>query len=70
MRLNMDKRDRAEIFRKRLLEAMARKDISRSALARDTFVDRSTIGQLLKDDLPRLGGASGLEPIDERENAV
>lgn len=53
----MDKRDRAEIFRKRLVEAMVRKDVSRSALARQTGVDRSTIGQLLKDDLPRLPNA-------------
>lgn len=53
----MDKRDRATIFRKRLLEAMILKDVSRSALARDIQVDRSTIGQLLKDDLPRLPNA-------------
>jgi transcriptional regulator with XRE-family HTH domain len=53
----MDKRDRSDIFRTRLLDAMARKDISRSALARETGVDRSTIGQLLKDDLPRLPNA-------------
>ena len=53
----MDKRDRSEIFRKRLLDAMARKDVSRSALARETGVDRSTIGQLLTDDLPRLPNA-------------
>lgn len=31
--------------------------MSRSALARETGVDRSTIGQLLKDDLPRLPNA-------------
>lgn len=53
----MDKRDRSEIFRKRLLEAMARNNVSRSALARQTGVDRSTIGQLLKDDMPRLPNA-------------
>ena len=53
----MDKRDRSEIFRTRLLEAMERKSVSRSALARNTGVDRSTIGQLLKDDLPRLPNA-------------
>ncbi|MEO9874352.1 MAG: helix-turn-helix transcriptional regulator [Anderseniella sp.] len=50
----MDKRDRSEVFRLRLLEAMARNNVSRSALARKTGVDRSTVGQLLKDDLPRL----------------
>jgi transcriptional regulator with XRE-family HTH domain len=53
----MDKRDRSRIFRKRLMEAMFRKNVSRSALARETQVDRSTIGQLLKDDLPRLPNA-------------
>jgi transcriptional regulator with XRE-family HTH domain len=53
----MDKRDRAEIFRKRLQEAMVQKAVSRSALARQTQVDRSTIGQLLKDDQPRLPNA-------------
>lgn len=53
----MDKRDRTDLFRKRLLEAMDRKNLSRSALARETGVDRSTIGQLLKDDLSRLPNA-------------
>ena len=53
----MDKRNRAEIFRKRLTDAMDRKSFSKSALARETQVDRSTIGQLLKDDLPRLPNA-------------
>ncbi|MEO1159783.1 MAG: helix-turn-helix transcriptional regulator [Pseudomonadota bacterium] len=53
----MDKRDRSEIFRNRLLDAMTRNNVSRSALARKTGVDRSTIGQLLKDDLPRLPNA-------------
>jgi len=50
----MDKRDRSVVFRHRLLEAMSRNNVSRSALARKTGVDRSTVGQLLKDDLPRL----------------
>ncbi len=53
----MDKRDRSVVFRKRLLEAMDRATYSRSRLARETGVDRSTIGQLLKDDLPRLPNA-------------
>ncbi len=50
----MDKRDRSVVFRKRLCEAMDRTKFSRSRLARETGVDRSTIGQLLKDDSPRL----------------
>lgn len=53
----MDKRERTAIFRTRLAEAMADKAMSKSALARATNVDRSTIGQLLKDDLPRLPNA-------------
>ncbi len=57
MRNKMDKRERSAIFRKRLSEAMVFKNVSRSALARGIQVDRSTIGQLLKDDLPRLPNA-------------
>lgn len=53
----MDKRDRSAIFRQRLDAAMQRAAISRSKLARETSVDRSTIGQLLKDDQPRLPNA-------------
>lgn len=53
----MDKRYRADIFRKRLEEAMLRKGVTKSALSRETKVDRSTIGQLLKDDQPRLPNA-------------
>jgi len=53
----MDKRIRAELFRKRLKEAMSRKGVTKSELSRETEVDRSTIGQLLKDDLPRLPNA-------------
>lgn len=57
MGFGMDKRDRAEIFRTRLADAMTRKSMSRSALARHTGADRSTIGQLLRDDSPRLPNA-------------
>jgi transcriptional regulator with XRE-family HTH domain len=53
----MDKRDRADLFRNRLKEAMLNNGITRSALSRTTNVDRSTIGQLLKDDHPRLPNA-------------
>ncbi len=45
----MDKRDRAVMFRARLAEAMAERGINRSALARATGVDRSTISQILGD---------------------
>jgi len=53
----MDKRDRADLFRNRLKDAMSHKNVTRSALSRKTKVDRSTIGQLLKDDQPRLPNA-------------
>ncbi|MFW2545253.1 helix-turn-helix domain-containing protein [Primorskyibacter sp. 2E107] len=53
----MDKRVRADLFRNRLQEAMSHAGMTRSALSRVTNVDRSTIGQLLKDDHPRLPNA-------------
>ena len=53
----MDRRDRASLFRERLLAAMDHCGMSRSALARATRVDRSTVGQLLKEDLSRLPNA-------------
>lgn len=52
-----DKRDRAALFRQRLAQAMERDGLSRSELARRTGVDRSTIGQLLSSDMPRLPNA-------------
>jgi transcriptional regulator with XRE-family HTH domain len=45
----MDKRIRADVFRQRLQEALIRRGISRSALARACGVDRSTIAQLLTE---------------------
>ena len=50
----MDKRNRAHLFRQRLKDAMSSKDVTKSKLSRDTNVDRSTIGQLLNDEQPRL----------------
>ena len=47
MALKMDKRDRADLFRARLAEAMADRGITRAALARAAGVDRSTLSQLL-----------------------
>ncbi len=43
----VDKRDRAQTFRQRLAEAMARRGQTQSSLARATGVDRSTISALL-----------------------
>lgn len=53
----MASRNRSDTFRIRLQEAMTDKAMSKSALARATHVDRSTIGQLLKDDMPRMPNA-------------
>lgn len=44
----IDKRDRAEVFRTRLAEAMAERKVTQAALARLTGVDRSTVSALLK----------------------
>ena len=53
----MDKRDRARLFRHRLSDAMARRKVTQSGLARDVGVDRSTISQLLAGDHLRLPNA-------------
>jgi len=53
----MDKRDRARLFRERLLLAMEQAQITQSALAREAGVDRSTLSQLIKDDGARLPNA-------------
>jgi transcriptional regulator with XRE-family HTH domain len=53
----VDKRQRANLFRERLMEAMSVKGVTKSGLSRAAHVDRSTIGQLLKSDQPRLPNA-------------
>jgi len=53
----MDKRRRASLFRERLMEVMSMKGVTKSGLSRAAKVDRSTIGQLLKNDHPRLPNA-------------
>ena len=56
----IDKRDRADLFRLRLAQAMARVAVSQSALARRVGVDRSTISALLAPGtrLPNAGLAA------------
>lgn len=54
---NIDKRDRAAQFRRRLARAMEEGHVSQSALSRQIGVDRSTISQLLTDDGARLPNA-------------
>lgn len=53
----MDKRARAAIFRDRLTAAMTQASANRSALARATGVDRSTLSQLLAPGDVRLPNA-------------
>lgn len=53
----VDKRDRSEVFRDRLQEAMALSGVNRSQLARETHVNRSTIAHLLAADAGRLPNA-------------
>ena len=53
----MDKRDRADVFRQRLTSAMARRDVSQSALARGVGIDRSTVSQILNLGATRLPNA-------------
>lgn len=53
----MDKRDRAEMFRSRLRQAMAQSGTNQTALARQTGADRSTWSQALQDGETRLPGA-------------
>ena len=57
MVINIDKRDRATLFRERLAKAMALAGSNQSQLARETGVDRSTLSQLLKDQGARLPNA-------------
>nr|WP_188479918.1 helix-turn-helix transcriptional regulator [Marivita lacus] len=54
---SMDKLQRADLFRTRLLIAIRRVGTNQSELARRTGVDRSTISQLLRDDAARLPNA-------------
>lgn len=57
MRIIIDKRDRATLFRNRLSEAMTQANSNQTRLARDTGTDRSTISQLLKGEGARLPNA-------------
>ncbi len=52
-----DKRDRADLFRHRLAQAMSGRGTSQSALARAIGVDRSTVSQLLSGAGARLPNA-------------
>lgn len=53
----MNKKERAQIFRERLNLAIRNTDSNRSALARNTGFNRSTLTQILNSDDPRLPNA-------------
>lgn len=57
MTKNDTKRTRAAQFRERLAQAMTLAQVTQSALARQTGVDRSTLSQLLKDQGARMPNA-------------
>ena len=59
----IDRRDTVRIFRARFLEALERAGLSRSALARQTGIDRSTLSQLLSLDNGRLPRADTVAAI-------
>ncbi|WP_422385255.1 helix-turn-helix domain-containing protein [Roseibium album] len=59
----MDKRERAELFRERLSDAIRSRDMNRSDLARGARLDRSTVSQLLSEDAPRLPNGQALAAI-------
>lgn len=54
---SIDKRQRAALFRQRLTDQMRAADLSRSALAVRSGVDRSTVAQLLSGATPRMPNA-------------
>jgi transcriptional regulator with XRE-family HTH domain len=62
------KRDTADIFRQRLGELIARTGLSRSAFATRAGLDRSTLTQLLAEDMVRLPRAETIARIAARHN--
>ncbi len=52
----IDKRNRAHLFRDRLVAALTVSGLSRAALARSVGVDRSTVTQILAEDTARVPG--------------
>ncbi|GAB1580314.1 helix-turn-helix domain-containing protein [Phyllobacterium phragmitis] len=64
----MDKRDLAELFRKRLIELVARSGESQSAFAGAIGIDRSALSQLLSSTSPRLPRVETLLNIAERHS--
>lgn len=61
----MRKQERSALFRSRVIDAMQRAGLSRSALARKVNVDRSTIAQILRSDAVRLPGGQIVAELAE-----
>ena len=59
----VDRRETVSVFQVRLAEALVRAGMNRSALARATGVDRSTLSQLLAPDSDRLPRADTVAAI-------
>ncbi len=59
----MDKRERAEIFKQRLTDAVDRAGWSQTRLAQSAGLDRSTVSQLLVAEEPRLPSGQALAEI-------
>ena len=60
---HMDKRERAEIFKQRLTDAVGRAGWSQTRLAQSAGLDRSTVSQLLLAEEPRLPSGQALAEI-------
>ncbi|NCC21265.1 MAG: XRE family transcriptional regulator [Alphaproteobacteria bacterium] len=61
----MDKRERARLFRKRLLTAMEKAGYNRGQLASAASIDRSTLGQLLAENETRLPNGHTLAELSD-----
>ncbi len=59
----MDRREVSRTFRARLTEVLGRSGSSRSALARRVGIDRSTLTQLLSEDMDRLPRADTIAAV-------
>ncbi len=59
----MDRREVSRLFRLRLAGMLSQSGLSRSALARRAGIDRSTLAQLLSDDMDRLPRADTVAAI-------
>jgi transcriptional regulator with XRE-family HTH domain len=59
----MDKRDRANLFRRNLLSALDTAGLKQSQLADQAGIDRSTLGQLLNENEPRLPNGHTLAEV-------